>query len=250
MSDSSALAVSPWQPIAETLSQLHAEQTALDEIVDNLFDELDVLRNEFSRKIRDADADRHLLAEQKAQLDDTVESQQKQLEEIVSELETAREQLRAQEEQEDDRNDERLASMERELAEAEQRLQTQEQLIEQLRDESQRGEESAGDDAIGQLVQERDELQNELETVRSRAVELHETVAEQKREFARQRDEMSSELNLLRKRLDKQNKNLSESTVEPAAPPAPQSAEDPVVQSVMAQFARLQQDAATRRKAT
>jgi SMC interacting uncharacterized protein involved in chromosome segregation len=115
---------------------------------------------------------------------------------------------------------------------------------------------------------ERAELEAELELVRTRASELQETVAQQKRELADQREELQSELKLLRQLIEQQsdlmaagedsrreNVNVTVTRPGPAVtlvrPPvidddAP--AADPVVSSVMAQFARLQKDVAQRRQ--
>jgi hypothetical protein len=98
----------------------------------------------------------------------------------------------------------------------------------------------------------------ELELVRGHAAELQETVAEQKREMSEQRQAMGEQLQQLRFLLEQQA--VAPASVQPeAAPqvPAPtppareskQEAADPVVSSVMAQFAKLQQDVAQRRKA-
>jgi SMC interacting uncharacterized protein involved in chromosome segregation len=117
---------------------------------------------------------------------------------------------------------------------------------------------------------ERAELEAELELVRTRASELQETVAQQKRELAEQREELQSELKLLRQLIEQQSDlmaagddsrresvNVTMTRPGPAVtlvrPPAavdddaPAGA-DPVVSSVMAQFARLQKDVAQRRQ--
>jgi chromosome segregation ATPase len=116
---------------------------------------------------------------------------------------------------------------------------------------------------------ERAELEAELELVRTRAGELQETVAQQKRELSEQREELQSELKLLRQLIEQQSDLMAAGesprrdtmnltltrpgpavtlvrppTVEDDAPPAA----DPVVSSVMAQFARLQKDVAQRRQ--
>jgi DNA repair exonuclease SbcCD ATPase subunit len=122
------------------------------------------------------------------------------------------------------------------------------------------------------LEKERAELEAELELVRTRAQELQETVAQQKRELADSRDELQAEMKLLRQLVEQQSdlmaagggderresitlmhprSNPTMSLVRPAPPPhaeeAPAGA-DPVVSSVMAQFARLQKDVAQRRQ--
>ncbi|WP_254508872.1 hypothetical protein [Anatilimnocola floriformis] len=121
-----------------------------------------------------------------------------------------------------------------------------------------------------EVLRERDRLEGELELVRTRACELQEVVAEQQDQLAQQHDDVSDELRQLKSVIESQLSsiqrksqpferfaaapqqqpqptaaaNVTQPNVEPAeAPPA-----DPVVNSVMAQFARLQKDVASRRK--
>jgi chromosome segregation ATPase len=114
------------------------------------------------------------------------------------------------------------------------------------------------------LRKDRLELEAELELVRARSAELQETVARQKRELAEQRAEVSDELKVLRSLIEDQAQLFAQhesSPVESAAEerpvrvPAPHAHEsqpakspDPVVNNVMAQFAKLQRDIAQRRK--
>jgi chromosome segregation ATPase len=119
------------------------------------------------------------------------------------------------------------------------------------------------------LTQERAELEAELELVRTRALELQETVAQQKRELSGQRDELQAELKLLRQLIEQQSDLMASaerpdatnltltrtgppvSLPRPAARPAEEESAppaDPVVSSVMAQFARLQKDVSQRRQ--
>jgi len=110
--------------------------------------------------------------------------------------------------------------------------------------------------ALTALEQEREALESELELVRTHAAELNETVAQQQREIAAQKTEMSTELQQLRKLVEKQADLIADRVVTtrdntPAAgasPPVPTPPSDPVVNSVMAQFAKLQKDVAQRRK--
>jgi chromosome segregation ATPase len=124
------------------------------------------------------------------------------------------------------------------------------------------------------LKKERQELELELELVRARSAELQETVGRQKRELAAQRLEVNEELKELRTLIAGQaelfTQNESEGgeegdshqvspakekhVVPPVSGAAPVNEEpsgkpvDPVVNSVMAQFAKLQRDLAQRRK--
>jgi chromosome segregation ATPase len=116
---------------------------------------------------------------------------------------------------------------------------------------------------------ERAELEAELELVRTRAQELQETVVQQKRELTQQRDDLQSEMKLLRQLIEQQSDlmaaggdsrrdSVSLTMTQPrpnvtlVRPPANSEDEapaaDPVVSSVMAQFARLQKDVANRRQ--
>lgn len=149
-------------------------------------------------------------------------------------------------------------------------LQTQ---VEQLRQE-QRTLEKSHDE----VLRERDRLESELELVRTRACELQEVVAEQQDQLAQQHDDVSDELRQLKSVIENQLSSLnrksqpferiqqpqpayspSQTMTQPPPPvaaaattSAPEAAEappaDPVMNSVMAQFARLQKDVAQRRK--
>jgi DNA repair exonuclease SbcCD ATPase subunit len=122
------------------------------------------------------------------------------------------------------------------------------------------------------MEKERAELEAELELVRTRAQELQETVAQQKRELADSRDDLQAEMKLLRQLVEQQSDLLAGSGDErrdsltlthpntrtgpamtlvrpqPAHVDEAPSGSDPVVSSVMAQFARLQKDVAQRRQ--
>ncbi|MHB0957389.1 MAG: hypothetical protein ACYC0X_25200 [Pirellulaceae bacterium] len=111
--------------------------------------------------------------------------------------------------------------------------------------------------ALATLTQEREALEAELELVRSRAVELNETVTQQQHEIAAQKTELGTELQQLRKLVEKQADLISDRGVLPSHEMAQPLASptvvltqpsDPVVNSVMAQFAKLQKDVAQRRR--
>ncbi len=127
---------------------------------------------------------------------------------------------------------------------------------------------------VRELEQERLALETELETVRQRAADLTETLAEQKRQLAEERAEWTAEFRQLRKILDKQSQVLAsrlEAVPVPLGVPGPalvaagvpsaagamsssdtvdRSIRDTVVGSVMSQFQLLQKDAARRRAQT
>lgn len=116
-----------------------------------------------------------------------------------------------------------------------------------------------GQQRLSELERERPELEAELELVRTRAAELQETVNAQRRELTEQRSEFAAELRSLRELVEQNADRFSRPAEEPgelvlAGPSGRAISEpdeapaDPVISSVMAQFARLQKDVAQRRK--
>jgi len=107
---------------------------------------------------------------------------------------------------------------------------------------------------LSALERERVELESELELVRTRATELQEIVNQQRRELVEQRADITTELRLLRELVESRPQQAEyegedEALVTAASHSEPLgSSPDPVVSSVMAQFARLQKDVAQRRK--
>jgi chromosome segregation ATPase len=110
---------------------------------------------------------------------------------------------------------------------------------------------------LAAVERERVELESELELVRTRATELQEVVNQQRRELVEQRADVTTELRLLRELVEQrpvaageEYEPNDEALVGAASRGNEQagSAPDPVVSSVMAQFARLQKDVAQRRK--
>lgn len=114
-----------------------------------------------------------------------------------------------------------------------------------------------------ELEQERVALETELEMVRRRAADLTETMAEQKDQFSQQQAAWSAELKKLRQLLETQStmlaRGMSDSKLPAASPVQAASqgkgksqssgeADSPVVDSIMAQFAKLQKDVSERRK--
>ena len=101
---------------------------------------------------------------------------------------------------------------------------------------------------------ERVELESELELVRTRATELQEVVNQQRRELVEQRADITTELRLLRELVETRRGLQPAQEFEPdedalvGASTRGEASPDPVVSSVMAQFARLQKDVAQRRK--
>jgi len=109
---------------------------------------------------------------------------------------------------------------------------------------------------LASIERERVELESELELVRTRATELQEVVNQQRRELVEQRADITTELRLLRELVEQRREHGDaeyESEDEALVGASARgesigSAPDPVVSSVMAQFARLQKDVAQRRK--
>jgi chromosome segregation ATPase len=152
----------------------------------------------------------------------------------------------------------RHASIARDLAAARQE-------IADLRSNRPSGEGSGSLVNVGQvseLEQERAALEAELELVRGRAAELYDTLSQERRAQSENRSETANELKQLRRIVEKQAELLSERVAVAAAPSQREvsvadvadtpieaaAASDPVINSVMAQFAKLQKEVAERRK--
>lgn len=307
-------------------AELRHECTALDQLVQELFADLDRLRSELELKADEVEEGRRRLAERGRQLADQrkevgrlshqIEQQDGQLREALTELRGMREQLTREREEthlrdsqqagalqlrltqvEGERDElrrhldavqsqggagtgtgESMAPLLSEMAELRRHvLETRSELSGAI-DRASLARSEAAPAAVGSpeegqrylaLEHERTELESELELVRTRAVELQETVTQQKRELTEQREDLHSELKLLRQLIEQQSDlmasggddrhepiNLTVARPSPAAtlprPPAVSddapSGADPVVSSVMAQFARLQKDVAQRRQ--
>jgi chromosome segregation ATPase len=107
--------------------------------------------------------------------------------------------------------------------------------------------------------QERSALERELEAVRNRAAEMNEAMVQQKHEAELQQSQWSEELKRMRKALQQMAHRLAKCNEEAAEPPSAvansrslganvNSAPDPVLDSVMAQFEVLRKDVARRRE--
>ncbi len=151
----------------------------------------------------------------------------------------------------------RMADLQQELAEVHQQLEQARADCRAAAAESRASLPCGVDpDTLTALAQEREALETELELVRNHAAELNETVTQQQREIAAQKSELSTELQQLRKLVEKQADLIADRAVNvresvPAAgqtATTPTQANDPVVNSVMAQFAKLQKDVAQRRR--
>ena len=137
--------------------------------------------------------------------------------------------------------------------------------IADLREEvAARAEAGYAQGASGSGGEDRAALEAELEMVRGRAAELYDILAQERRTTAEQRVEATNELKQLRRIVERQAELLGErpqsttntvtvareTTVEgfDDEPSEDTPSADPVINSVMAQFAKLQKDVAERRK--
>ncbi len=112
-----------------------------------------------------------------------------------------------------------------------------------------------------ELNQERAVLETELEAVRNRAAELSETIERERQQMSDERSEWTAEMKRMRRTLEtfaQRQIELAETggtgQVQEPAPDVQnqsnESANDPVLDSVMAQFEMLQKDLAKRRKSS
>ena len=177
------------------------------------------------------------------------------LECFVEELLTQLDVLRA----DIDRKSKQLDSERDDFAKAHEQLQKQREALAELAA-------NGGDvdiERLSDLEQQRSELEEELELVRRRAAEMSDTLSKQQREIAEERAEWSGELKEMRQMLERQTRMLADGNHGPTnnnfepgefePPPTVQShdsqgSKDPVINSVMAQFAKLQKDAVARRR--
>jgi len=318
----------PLRLLAETAALFREETFALDHLVQDLYRDIEQLRDELTRKGDELEEGRRKLAQERqkgpaqsqesAKLVQLVEAQEKRLAEAVGEIKSFREQSQGDRKQAEEREASRMAFLEQQVrtTEAErdqlrhelqvlqasaaanpgssgatseslaplmselgdmrrQLAETQNQLGEartQLSAAIDRAAAAASQaqpvivnadgqpadpqtqERLGALERERVELESELELVRTRATELQEIVNQQRRELVEQRADITTELRLLRELVESRPQQgefegEDEALVAAASHSEPLgSAPDPVVSSVMAQFARLQKDVAQRRK--
>lgn len=224
----------PWQPIGEIIADFRTECADFNQLVQGLFDQLDQMQRELDHRMRDLEREREKVAERERQLSD--------------------------QRQETNRFAHQFEHQEAKLSEALTELEALKALICEQR--SHRPEPSADPD-IRELQQERHALETELELVRGRAAELYDALVQQKRALDDYRQETSGELKQLRRIVEKQAELLAEgstggatsaahresgNTEEDDEPAVHEAPADPVVSSVMAQFAKLQKEVAERRK--
>jgi chromosome segregation ATPase len=316
------------RPLEQTAAEFRQECQALDQLTETLLAETDQLRQELDQRANELEEGRRRLAERGRQLAEQrketgrlthlLEQQDSHLSEALLQLKALREQIDRERDESRRREEERVASLEQRLNEAEsqrdefrhqlqvlqasagagtggeslapllselgdlrrQCAETHTQLAETRAQLSEAIERSAAAHAaapyaapsgdgtpladsaqarLTDLERERPELEAELELVRTRAAELQETVNTQRRELTEQRAEFASELRLLRELVEQNADRFARPAEESgelvcatvggrAQSDADESPADPVISSVMAQFARLQKDVAQRRK--
>ena len=155
-----------------------------------------------------------------------------------------------------------LAATRQDLTEAREELRSQRELLSQLPSSSTPAATSEIDDRLDQMEQEklawtqqRAVLETELDTVRDRAAELVDTLDEERQRASSERKDWAEELRQMRQLLQALSESKAIVAPDAVAPasvevePAEEDAQDPVLDSVMAQFEILQKDLARRRKA-
>lgn len=226
------------QVLREERETFRAERDALRGERDALQSERDVLRGERDAII----GEREALRGERDALRNERDTLREERDALRRELETLR--------TEAPQWSKLLAEMERLETNLQERLQQPESPT-SSRDETEK---------VSRLEQERAALVAELEQVRSRAAELHDNLHQQQRTHAEQNSRLLDEIQQLRRVVERQattpeplahdlapgaaNVTLPTASKGEAAP----AAADPVVSSVMAQFAQLQKDVSQRRK--
>lgn len=155
-----------------------------------------------------------------------------------------------------------LAAARQDLAETREELRDQRELLSQLPSPSGPAAPPEIRDRLDQIEQEklawtqqRAVLETELDTVRDRAAELVDTLDEERQRASSERKDWAEELRQMRQLLQALSDRKVIAAPDVAAPAsieaerAEEDAQDPVLDSVMAQFEILQKDLARRRKA-
>lgn len=216
MSVVSSLLITDWKGVRDSLAQLAESHDQVAHFLRSLFQQLEELWGQMLRQERTWQAER--------------ERARKELESRAAELQRQQTALEAE-----------RGRLQAEMARA---LEEQQGRLAQVQAEEAR---------------QRESLENELELVRMRAAELAESLAEQSRQIAQERAQWTEELQRMRRLLETlvraQHAPAANDDEGPSAPPpgrAPANAravdEDPVLNSVMAQFQMLQKDLARRRR--
>lgn len=216
MGEVSSLLITDWKGVRDCLAQLAESHDQVADFLRGLFQQLEDLWGQMLRQ------ERAWQAEHQRAL--------KELESQAAELQRQREALEAERQ--------RLQAEAERTLEAEHQRQTQ---------------------ALAEESRQREVLENELEVVRMRAAELAESLAEQSRQIAQERAQWSEEIARMRRLLEtlvrhppapagRDEENPPAAEPPRTAPASRASGEDPVLNSVMAQFQMLQKDLARRRR--
>jgi chromosome segregation ATPase len=232
-----------WGAVGRAVSAFRAEFVGFEHDIAHVLDDLEALRGQLDTRTREIEQQKRRFAEREAVFEQQRSDSGRlslQLEHREAELASARQELATAKQE--------LTIARQELAESQQAAQA-------------RVVAPGSEDArLVELQAELEQALLELELVRGHAAELQETVSEQKQELSQQRSSMGDELKELRRLVEQQADLLSAQPHDVAASalaaPAPVAkdaaaagpAADPVVSSVMAQFAKLQQDVTQRRK--
>jgi DNA repair exonuclease SbcCD ATPase subunit len=155
-----------------------------------------------------------------------------------------------------------LAAARQDLTETREELRDQRELLSQLPSPSESAATPEIHDRLDQIEQERlawtqqrAVLETELDTVRDRAAELVDTLDEERQRASSERKDWAEELRQMRQLLQSLSERKAVAVPDVVAPASvkvestEEDAQDPVLDSVMAQFEILQKDLARRRKA-
>jgi len=263
------------------LAEICAIQEEHQRFFSGVFSALDRLASELSQRQETWLSERKLSAEALQRQAATIGANgDGQLQRILEEAERGRDVLRTALEA-TETHGQRLAQMTDELSQARAELAGARQEIERLRGDLDKAPSPAVPDEklqerLQQAERERDQidrervvLETELDTVRHRAAEMTETLADQRREIGEERKQWALELKRMRSLLEALSKRptvlpaaasgppQSAVDVNKAAPPAAPATvsasaagPDPVLESVAAQFEMLQKDVVRRRETT
>jgi chromosome segregation ATPase len=276
--------IAAWQPLALAVAEIRGECSAALELVDDQFQQIDDLRAALQRQAEQLAAAEQRLAERSAELagqrqessrlENQLDQQGAQLAAALEQLQALREEVSRQGQAEANHAPASIASqadalspllsvldeLRNEVHDTQSKLAGAIQQVATAHADHPPSDSHSAETTlqIVALERARAELEAELELVRTRAAELQQAVQDKNRELADQHNEWTTELRLLRELVEQQAelRPAAQPTVEPLLPlasprqPAAESSppSDPVVNSVMAQFARLQKDVAQRRQ--
>jgi len=259
------------------LAEIHAGQEEHQRFFSGVFSALDMLASELSQRQEMWLSERRLSEEAIHRQAATIGANgDGQLQQMLEEAERGRAALATALEATETHGD-HLAQMTDELSQARVELTQARQEIERLRGDLDKVPNSAASPILDeelkekleraeqertQLEQERLVLETELDTVRNRAVEMTETLADQRREIGEERQRWALELKRMRSLLEALAKRQMQppaasgppqtpvgvEAAAPVTPSAPASGDDPVLDSVVAQFEMLQKDIVRRRE--